>query len=155
MSKMQKFCFLLLFGLFAVIYSEEERDIKTVKFEIGVVFGEPNGLSLKYWFSKHTAADLGAAWSFSDEGSFSIYLDFLVHLMEITLKRGTMPLYIGVGPQIKIDGTDIFGLRAPFGVEYIFRKIPLSVFLEGGPRLELSNRSRWKGFFGGGIRLAI
>ena len=43
--------------------------------ELGVILGEPTGLSAKYWMSQETALDFGAAWSFKGDGQFHLHVD--------------------------------------------------------------------------------
>jgi len=82
--------FLLLIVPFTVIGQQVDTVNQTVSdgnngakapasLEVGVVIGEPSGLSAKYWVSKGSAFDLGVGWSFADEGRFDIYGDYLYH----------------------------------------------------------------------------
>jgi hypothetical protein len=59
--------------------------------EIGIIIGEPTGLSAKFWTGGRTAADFGVAWSFSGSGSIHLHSDYLLHLW---LQSGTA-FYLG------------------------------------------------------------
>ncbi len=46
---------------------------------VGMILGEPTGLSAKMWTGKMTAFDAAAAWSFGDEGALHLHADMLFH----------------------------------------------------------------------------
>ena len=48
-------------------------------FGIGIILGEPTGLSLKYWLDEERAIDGAAAWSYSENDSFQLHGDYLIH----------------------------------------------------------------------------
>ncbi len=48
-------------------------------FGLGVILGEPTGLSGKYWTSSTNAIDGGLAWSFRHAGFFHVHADYLWH----------------------------------------------------------------------------
>jgi hypothetical protein len=113
-------------------------------FGLGLVVGEPSGLSWKYWKGSGTAIDGTLAWSFLDDGYFRANVDYLWHDYEaITVEQGQMPLYYGVGAALwgghfhDRDGANI-GVRGVIGLEYIFRKAPFDIFLELAPTLDLA-----------------
>jgi hypothetical protein len=113
-------------------------------FGLGLIIGEPTGLSAKLWQSRTTALDFAAAWSFADEAAFHLHGDFLVHKFNlIRVERGQLPVYYGIGLRVKLsdekkhDDTSL-GLRIPVGLDYLFAGgTPLDVFLELVPILDL------------------
>jgi hypothetical protein len=124
-------------------------------FGIGVILGAPTGLSMKYWLSNVTAVDLGAAWSFQNPGSFQLNSDFLFHKFDLfPIKNGELPLYFGAGGSLDIptQGDTRFGLRLPVGIAYEFRDMPIEVFAEVAPIVDLTpaTQLRWNG--GVGVR---
>jgi hypothetical protein len=49
-------------------------------FGIGVMFGEPTGISIKNWTGGSTAINIGAAWSLSGRNeAIHLHADFLFH----------------------------------------------------------------------------
>ena len=46
---------------------------------IGVMLGEPTGISLKIWNNERTAIDAGLAWSFSGRNAVHLHADYLLH----------------------------------------------------------------------------
>jgi hypothetical protein len=119
-------------------------------FGLGVILGEPTGISVKKWITNEHAVDGAAAWSFSENDSFQLHADYLIHNFGI-LKPGDiggrLPLYCGVGARIKLESHDnengrnnhdeLLGVRIPFGISYIFANAPVDLFAEIVPILDL------------------
>ena len=106
---------------------------------IGIILGEPTGISFKTWISDRSAIDAGAAWSFPGAGAFHTHVDYLWHNFSIIkLPEGKMPLYFGLGGRMKVSGRDVFlGARVPIGLAYIFVGDRLDVFVETVPVMNL------------------
>ncbi|MCX7878002.1 MAG: DUF3996 domain-containing protein [Ignavibacteria bacterium] len=138
---MKKLYVLLIF-LISVSLSAQDKG-----FGIGIMAGEPTGLSLKAWISGNNAVDAGLAWSFVNKGSLHIHADYLYHFDFISLSSGRMPFYTGIGGRIKLKNTgkgvtdDRFGVRIPFGLDYMFASVPVDIFLELAPVLDLSPKT--------------
>ncbi|MCB0408549.1 MAG: hypothetical protein KDD34_10110, partial [Bdellovibrionales bacterium] len=49
------------------------------RFGLGIVLGEPTGLSGQYWLSKNRAIDGAAAWSLNEESSFILQSTYLIY----------------------------------------------------------------------------
>lgn len=107
---------------------------------LGVILGEPTGLSLKLWAGKNAAIDGAAAWSLGKKSSLHLHADYLLHNFNLfTVQTGRLPLYYGIGGRIKFrdDDDDRVGLRIPVGIDYLFSNAPLDIFLEVVPLLDL------------------
>ena len=114
-------------------------------FGIGIIIGEPTGLSLKYWLDEERAVDGAAAWSYSENDSFQLHGDYLIHNYE--LLEADLPVYYGIGARLKFKDNDgrgrnrndaIFGIRIPVGITYLFDDAPFDVFFELVPVLDLA-----------------
>ena len=46
-------------------------------FGLGVMIGEPTGISGKYWLSPANAIDFAVAWSFANDANFHLHTDYL------------------------------------------------------------------------------
>jgi len=112
------------------------------KFGLGVIIGEPTGICGKLWLSETTAIDGAVAWSTDKNAKFQIHGDFLIHKFNvIKVDKGRLPLYYGIGGRIKIresDHDDNIGVRFPVGLEYLFANIPLDLFVEIVPILDIA-----------------
>jgi len=103
-------------------------------FGAGVFLGEPTGIALKSWTGPRTAWAAAAAWSFGHEDSLHFHFDYLMHNFNlIKTDREPLPFYYGVGIRIKDDRDVRIGVRIPIGINYMFKKAPLDIFLEFVP----------------------
>ena len=105
---------------------------------LGLIIGEPTGISFKYWTGSTTAFDAALAWSFIDEGAFHIHGDYIFHNMRlISVPVGTLPFYYGIGARIKTANDTKLGVRVPLGLAYLFSNAPVDIFIEVVPILDL------------------
>ncbi|MCP2620150.1 hypothetical protein NLC35_02765, partial [Candidatus Aminicenantes bacterium AC-334-K16] len=124
---------------------------KENNFGLGVILGEPTGLSFKYWTGPQTALAGALAWSFEHESSFHLHLDYLVHNFHLwQVEQQKIPVYYGIGFRFKsAPGHDRFGVRIPLGISYFLPKVPLEIFFELVPVFDLSPKTDL--FFNGGV----
>lgn len=126
------------------------------RFEAGMIFGEPTGASLKYWFNDTIAIDGALGWAFhQDDIDFYLHSDVLWHKFDVfNVSRGDLPLYFGLGASAKFrDGhDDIWGIRFPVGVNYLFADAPVSLFFEVAPVLDVAPSVRGDYSVGVGAR---
>ena len=108
-------------------------------FGLGIIVGEPTGISAKHWLSSATAVDFAFAWSLEGDGSFTVHADYLKHTFRlIKVERGALPFYYGLGGRIKFDGNnDVLGVRIPLGLTYLFDNVTLDLFVEIVPVLQI------------------
>lgn len=104
-------------------------------FGLGVMIGEPTGLSAKYWFTRKQALDFGVAWSLPAE-ALHIHSTWLYHFPRLVLDPRFTP-YFGLGGRTKIKKEEEtrLGIRFAGGVEFVYK--PFSAFLELAPISEL------------------
>ena len=121
---------------------------KDKNFGLGIILGEPTGISLKKWFGGTTAIDCAVAWAFGGENSFHLHADYLIHKINLfNVESGTLPLYYGIGIRFKAEQKTRLGIRIPVGLCYIFEEAPIDIFLELGPILDIAPDMRF-GFTG-------
>ena len=125
-------------------------------FGLGLILGDPTGVSAKYWLDKSHAID--AAIGF---GNFSIHADYLWHKWDMfpQPQSGKLAAYWGLGAEITDyrgdryrDRDTEFGIRAMGGVAYHFPRDPVEVFLQVVPVLLFSHDSGINVDAGLGIR---
>lgn len=108
-------------------------------FGLGIILGEPTGISFKNWIGSRTAIDGGVAWSFGNNDSLHLHADYLVHKFNLfKVKKGKLALYYGIGGRVKTEEKSRVGIRIPVGINYIFGEAPLDIFLELAPVLDLA-----------------
>jgi len=122
-------------------------------FGLGLIVGEPTGLSGKYWISPWSAIDGAAAWSLGKNSRFQIHSDFLLHNYEtISVIKGKLPIYYGLGARLIFAPDNVFGIRGVVGLDYLFAGTPLDIFLEIVPILDLAPKVDFDFNAGIGIR---
>ena len=109
-------------------------------FGLGIIAGQPTGISGKFWTGPKTGIDLAAAWSVEKHQSFECHADYLIHDFGVfKVDKGKMPLYYGVGGRlVDADDDTHIGVRVPVGINYIFATAPLDLFVEVAPTLDLA-----------------
>jgi hypothetical protein len=102
---------------------------------IGVIVGEPTGLSAEKWIAPRRSVDFAAAWSLRNDGNLHVHADHLWHDFGVfRVDRGTMALHYGVGGSMAArNGEGAFGLRLPVGITYLFRGGHTAMFVELAP----------------------
>lgn len=108
---------------------------------LGIMAGEPTGLSLKTWLGESTALDAAAGWSIGENEWVHVHVDYLHHRYDLNppeLDR-PVPYYFGVGCRLLLrDGHGSkLGIRIPLGLDYVFEESRLDVFVEVAPILNL------------------
>lgn len=118
-------------------------------FGIGVVLGEPTGLSAKLYTSNDNALDFGAAWSFKGDGHLLLQTDYVWHSYLPQESSGKLALYYGIGGRVIFSNDPNVGVRIPVGLDYKFNSAPIDIFIELVPILDLVPSTNFN--FGGGI----
>ena len=109
-------------------------------FGIGVMIGEPTGLSAKYWLNDINALDFGLAYSFVRKNSaVSLHADYLYHAFDVIQSNYRIPLYYGFGARLRLvsEGDNALGARGVIGVAWLGHSAPFDVFLEVAPVFNL------------------
>lgn len=135
---MKKLNYVILFLLFFI--STINPQIRGVG--LGLIIGEPTGISFKYWTGSSTAIDAALAWSFIDGGAFHIHGDYVFHNFTlITIPEGKLPFYYGIGARLKTADDTKLGVRVPLGLAYLFQNAPVDIFLEVVPILDITPKT--------------
>lgn len=142
------------------VYSQEGNEPSDIdRFSLGIIVGEPTGISMKGWFSDTSAVDAAAAWNFT-RGWFHFHADYLQHFYDVfDVGRDRLPLYLGVGGYLNFGdgfgdeaGNVNAGVRVPVGVSLLSAELPLELFAEIVPSLKLVEETDFDLFGGVGIR---
>lgn len=112
------------------------------RFGLGLIVGEPTGLSANYLLGQDNAIDLAVAWNVSGNNDFVLHADYLWYRHDFfQAGQAKMPLYYGVGGRMvfRDNKSDKFGIRVPIGVSYRFAdNESLELFGEIVPILDLT-----------------
>jgi len=122
----------------------------------GVIMGEPTGASVKYWLNNTLAIDGAFGWSTHDHSDFYVHSDALWHNFDlIPVSKGRMPFYFGVGGLVRFrngNRDDQVGVRVPVGVSYMPDGLPIDIFAEIGPAIDVSPNVQGEVTGGIGVR---
>jgi len=122
-------------------------------FGLGIIIGEPTGVSAKLWTSSVNAFDFGLGWSIGgdrigkykgdyDGGSrIHFHMDYLWHAFDAIRSSERFPLYYGIGGRLNSGaGYDAsVAVRGVFGIAWLPHGTPVDVFLELVPSLQLTS----------------
>lgn len=110
------------------------------EFDIGIAAISPNGFIAKYWTTETTAIDIFGEWSFNSN-EYLMHADILLHdFNKFQLEDMRIAFYYGGGVRVKFaDKSDdsIIGVRIPFGVDYFLQEMPVDIFGELAPRVNV------------------
>ena len=115
-------------------YSQEKG------FGLGIIVGEPTGLSGKYWLDSVNAVDFAIGYSLvKDQRGFSLHADYLYNLGEIIPNFEKFPLYYGFGVRLrtKEHSEGSFGARGVLGILWFNEKNRFDIFFEIAPVFNL------------------
>lgn len=115
-------------------------------FELGIVLGEPTGLSARFWIGKNSIdGALGMGYN-----GLSLHGSFLFHkITNLKIEGYKLPFYYG--PRVQIGehrdnskfsdnrNSTKFGVYFNLGTSYMFKSIPFNLFLEIAPGIQLGD----------------
>ena len=122
-------------------------------FGMGVIMGEPTGVSAKGWVSSRSAIDAGLAWSFRGDGYIHAHMDYLWHFHDLTNVAQQVIPYIGIGGRITgLRSAATAGVRVAGGLSWLPDGAPIDVFIELVPIVDLAPETRLSADGGIGAR---
>lgn len=141
--------------IFSILCAAQVSFSQYRPFGLGVMVGEPTGLSAKLWTSPVTAFDFGLGWSVHGDriGNYDVgynggnrthfHVDYLWHSFDAIQSTERFPLYYGIGGRLNNGGgyTSSFAVRGVFGIAWIPRPAPVDIFFELVPTLQLTSSS--------------
>jgi hypothetical protein len=136
---------ILLFIVASVTIAQERS------FGLGVIIGEPTGISAKLWVSPVNALDFSLGWSVGGDrvgnynGGFDggsrvhFHMDYLWHWFNAIHASERLPLYTGIGGRINTGaGYDASAaVRGVLGLAWLPSQTPIDVFIELVPSLQI------------------
>ncbi len=120
-------------------------------FGLGVVLGEPTGVSAKYWLTSGTALDFGLGYSFTSSNSlFDFYADYVFHSSDMINSTENFVVYYGPGARLKIrESSSKLGVRGVIGILWLPGGTNFDLFVEVAPILDIIPATKFD--FAGGI----
>ncbi len=110
---------------------------------IGVIVGDPTGISAKIWTAQSTALQFAVAWRTRDPflgTRVGFSGDYVWHSFDAIRSNERFPVFYGVGGAIASGGAfeSALGVRGVVGIDWISRRAPIDVFFQVTPVLVLS-----------------
>ena len=134
-------------------------------FGLGIVIGDPTGLSGNYKLSAEKSIDAAIAWSFGRYPGFEVHADYLWHRANLfRIEQLSFDWHYGIGGRlISIDDRDVnnrtvndrtyFGPRIPVGISTDFNKSTFELFSELALVMNLIPSTNFDFDFGVGVRV--
>ncbi|MCK9279379.1 MAG: hypothetical protein M0P71_02055 [Melioribacteraceae bacterium] len=120
-------------------------------FGMGLMLGEPTGLSAKAWTSPTNAVDFGLGVGlggdrikykgvYNDGSRVHFHMDYLWHSFRAINASGRVPLYYGIGARFNSGGgyESSLGIRGVVGIEWFPQDSPLDIFFEVVPVFQIT-----------------
>lgn len=114
-------------------------------FGIGLIAGEPTGLSLAFGLNSRNTVQSHLSWSLANDRA-RVSVDYLFTITELSAPdvNASFPLYVGLGGVIGADdrrfwddASPLLGARVPVGIAMHPNSVPIDVFAELAPILYL------------------
>ena len=126
------------------------------KFRLGVILGEPTGISSKHWLSGSTAIDAGLAWSLGDSDDVYLHMDYLIQNFDWIQSSdpfaSRLSVYYGIGGRAILQSDTRVGARGVMGLAYFTKGVPIDIFLELAPVFDFTPATDLSISFGLGAR---
>ena len=104
---------------------------------IGIILGEPSGLSGKYWLNNTNALDFGLGFSFTSFNNSRLQLscDYLWNNYNLLKTSEKLVIYYGPGAKLLTGGNNDakLGVRGVAGIGWFIKDAPIDIFFEVAP----------------------
>lgn len=120
-------------------------------FGLGIMVGEPTGLSAKLWTSPVNAFDFGLGvglggdrikyeGDYNNSGRLHFHMDYLWHSFNAISSNESFPLYYGIGGRYNSGGgyEGSLGVRGVLGIAWFPHATPIDVFIELVPVFQIT-----------------
>lgn len=140
-----KYIYVLLIT-FTLLLSAQQATAQERNFGLGVMLGEPTGLSAKLWTQNNNALAFGLGWStyhprYDDRGNrVHFHIDYLWHSFDAIRSEEKFAFHYGIGGRFKDRGGNngSLAIRGVGGLNWMLRNAPMDIFIEIAPSLELT-----------------
>lgn len=135
---------LLLLLVTSVLGLSATAEARSRRFGLGIVVAGPTGVTAEYFYGKQK--DIAASLGWGGD-SFHLNLDHHWNNKDWIKADGiAVNVYFGLGLrwlsyQGRNDRANEIGIRAPFGVQHIFKPVGIQIFFELAPALVLVNHT--------------
>ena len=121
-------------------------------FGMGMILGNPTSLSLKLWTGEVTAIDASLGYRYGTANHLYLNTGFLFHLWALEKDEGMIRIYVGAGAGLGFISDLSISIRTPGGAALFLEKIPMELFAELVPSVQVFGegdiRFRPEGYIG-------
>jgi hypothetical protein len=110
-------------------------------FGLGVIVGDPTGITAEKWLGHRTAFDFAAEWSLDGDDSVALAGDHLWYDFGITgTRHHAFALHYGLGARALLRDArdDRVGVRLPIGLTYFAGDGRVGIFAQVAPLLDVA-----------------
>lgn len=162
--KLLKSTFLIVTAVFVLSVDGAKADAPG-PFGLGIVIGDPTGLSGNYKLSVERSVDAAIAWSFGRYQGFELHADYLWHRANLfRIEHVSFAWHYGFGGRLisaeerdvinrPANATTYFGPRIPIGISTDFNKSTFELFSELALVMNLIPATNFDFDFGVGVRV--
>ncbi|MDP1676455.1 MAG: DUF3996 domain-containing protein [Bacteroidota bacterium] len=137
-----------------LFFAFQGSEAQARRFGLGVIIGEPAGISAKLWTSNHNAFDFGLGWSvggdrmgryyyYNGTNRVHVHMDYLWHSFDAIRSSEQFSLFYGIGGRINSGAgyEASVAVRGVLGIAWLPRETPIDIFLELVPMFQLTSSS--------------
>ena len=143
---------ILFFGIFGMFLTHASL-AQGHGFGLGLMIGEPTGISCKGWLTNSGAIQLGIGYpSLASSHGTALSVEYLWH-SHVFRSHEYLPLFYGLGGIFGASsGSNLVGARGVFGIAWWPRRSSIDVFLQLTPTIYLRPTTDFEFDFGFGVR---
>ena len=121
---------------------------------IGILLGNPVGVTGKYWLPDNHAIDAGLGMSWGRHSNLSFHSDYLLQNDAAFYYNDTVALdfYYGLGARMEFADEIELGARIPLGLVHKYEDSAADMFAEIAPIIDFLGRTGLELHFGFGAR---
>ena len=117
--------------VFVVLLTTTAARAEHGPFGLGVIVGQPTGLTMEYELTDHLALDAAVGWDLFQDRHFYTHVEVLGFLTLASGSQVSLAGYLGVGAYFANYHPDpAFGVRVPLGLSVEFTAAPVEIFGE-------------------------
>jgi hypothetical protein len=122
--------------------------------KLGIILGNPTGITAQYRTGSRTAVNASLGRQIAASNYLLLSADFLVHLWSFDSEGDQIRVYAGGGMSMGFLSDLSISFRIPVGAGYYFSTLPLEMFAEIVPTLQVFGEGNFRFWPGGylGVR---
>lgn len=106
-------------------------------FGMGLILGNPTAFSIKWWTGDRSAIDASLGYHYGNLNHLHLNTDLLLHLWTFEKEQDLIKIYFGPGAGLGFISDLSVTVRAPVGAGLYLHNIPLELFAELVPLLQI------------------